>query len=105
MSDILEKLDKAISEVAELGLDCEIELWQVHEEIERLSAEGRKHEERHLMAQKCINEIDDFMEYRCLSRSVSEIQAAIHRILAKYNGGIRVSMVEHRVCQRGPYLC
>lgn len=39
VSEILEKLDKAISEVAELGLDCETELWAVHEHVERLTAE------------------------------------------------------------------
>ena len=34
----IEALESAINEVKELGLNCETDLWTVHEELERLQA-------------------------------------------------------------------
>ena len=36
MSEILERLDQAINEVKELGLNCETDLWEVREEMQHM---------------------------------------------------------------------
>ena len=42
MTTPIEALDRAIDEVKELGLNCETDLWAVHEELERLTAENER---------------------------------------------------------------
>jgi hypothetical protein len=60
MSELLDRLYKAVNEVKELGLNCETDLWDAIAEIERLTAEreqARAENERLMVGLEWIQEL------------------------------------------------
>lgn len=57
-------------------------------EIERLSTEGGMQEARHLAAQKCINQIDDLLEYTYKNMDLIDVREIILGRIGEYTSTV-----------------